>query len=122
MKTLTTLALLCASALSAADLTGNWKGVAEGPQGTIERSFTFKQDGTKLTGETNSEFTGKSTINDGKVEGDAVTFSITADFQGKEVKLSYRGKVSGDEIKLDVEFPGAPADAPRIHYVAKRVK
>jgi hypothetical protein len=122
MKALITLALLCASALTAADLTGNWKGVAEGPQGTIERSFTFKQEGTKLTGETTSEFTGKSTITDGKVEGDDVTFSITADFQGNEMKLNYKGKISGDEIKLDVEFPGAPADAPRIQYVAKRVK
>jgi hypothetical protein len=122
MKALLTFALLCASALTAADLTGNWKGVAEGPQGTIERSFTFKQEGTKLTGETSSEFTGKSTINDGKVEGDNVTFSIVANFQGNETKLNYKGKISGDEIKLDVEFPGAPADAPRIQYVAKRVK
>ena len=122
MKALVTLALLCASALTAADLTGNWKGVAEGPQGTIERSFTFKQEGTKLTGETNSEFTGKSTITDGKVEGDDVTFSITANFQGNEMKLNYKGKVSGDEMKLQVEFPGAPADAPQIQYVVKRVK
>jgi hypothetical protein len=122
MKALLTLALLCASALTAADLTGNWKGVAQGPQGAIERTFTFKQDGTKLTGETNSDFMGKSTINDGKVEGDSVSFSITANFQGEERKLSYSGKLSGEELKLDVAFPGAPADAPRMQYVAKRVK
>src|SRR4029450_7429906 len=116
------LMALFALTASAADISGNWKGTAEGPNGPIERSFTFKQDGTKLTGETNSDFTGKSTINDGKVEGDNVTFSITANFQGEERKLNYKGKISGDEIKLDVEFPGAPADAPRIQYVAKRVK
>ena len=29
-----------------------WKGTAEGPNGPIERTFTFKVDGGKLTGET----------------------------------------------------------------------
>jgi hypothetical protein len=89
---------------SAADISGKWTGTAEGPQGTLQRSFTFQQDGSKLTGETNSEFTGKSVINDGKVEGDAISFSITANIQGNEVKLSYKGKIAGDTIKLTSNF------------------
>ncbi len=106
MRLLLTLMALFALAASAADISGNWKGTAEGPNGAIERSFTFKQDGAKLTGETNSQFTGKSTINDGKVEGDAISFSINANFGGNEMKIGYKGKISGDTIKLTSDFGG----------------
>jgi hypothetical protein len=106
MKKLLTLAAIFAIAASAADISGNWKGTAEGPNGAIERTFVFKQDGTKLTGETTSEFLGKSVINDGKVEGDDISFSITANFNGNETKLAYKGKISGDEIKLTSDFGG----------------
>ena len=92
---------------SAADVSGNWTGTAEGPNGPISRTFTFKQDGAKLTGETNSEYTGKSVINDGKVDGDNISFSITANIQGNEMKLNYKGKVTGNTIKVSSEFGGA---------------
>jgi hypothetical protein len=104
MKLLVILLAVFAITASAADISGNWNGTAEGPQGALQRTFTFHQDGTKLTGETNSQFTGKSVINDGKVEGDAISFSITANIQGNEVKLSYKGKISGDSIKLTSNF------------------
>lgn len=120
MKTLLAAFVLFASALSAADISGAWKGTADTPNGTVERTFTFKQEGTKLTGETNSNFTGKSTITDGKVEGDDVTFTIVAKIQDNEMKLNYKGKIAGDEITFNVEFPGG--DGPQIKYVAKRTK
>jgi hypothetical protein len=106
MKLLLTLMAIFALAASAADISGNWKGTAEGPNGAIERTFTFKQDGTKLTGETVSSFTGKSAITDGKVEGDAISFSITASIQGNEMKIGYKGKITGDTIKLTSDFGG----------------
>jgi hypothetical protein len=64
----------------------------------------FKVDGTKLTGETNSELLGKSTIEEGKIDGDNVSFTITANVQGNELKMNYRGKVTGDTIKLSVDL------------------
>ncbi len=106
MTKILTMAALLVVAASAADISGNWKGTAEGPNGAIERSFVFKQDGTKLTGETTSEYLGKSVINDGKVEGDDISFTITANFNGEERKLAYKGKISGDEIKLSSDFGG----------------
>ena len=106
MKLLLTLMALFALTASAADISGNWKGTAEGPNGAIERTFTFKQDGAKLTGETNSQFTGKSTIADGKVEGDAISFSITANFGGNEMKIGYKVKVARDTIELTSDFGG----------------
>ena len=106
MKWLIILAACFAAVASAADITGNWNGTAENQGQSIQRTFTFKVDGAKLTGETNSEMLGKSTINDGKVEGDTITFSITASLGGNEMKITYKGKVSGDTIKLTSQFPG----------------
>ena len=119
MKWLLILMTMFAVAASAADISGTWKGVAEGPQGKIERTFVFKQDGAKLTGETSSEFTGKSVINNGKVEGDNVSFSITANIQGNEMTLNYKGKLESGDLKLKVET----ADGGfTVDYVAKKVK
>lgn len=91
---------------SAADISGNWKGTAENQGQAIERTFTFKVDGNKLTGETNSEMMGKSTINDGKIDGDDISFTITASMGGNDMKINYKGKITGDTIKLTSEFPG----------------
>ena len=94
--------LLLIAALSviafASDITGNWKATAEGPDGAMERTFIFKVDGNKVTGETTSSLLGKSTITDGKVDGDTVTFTITGNIQGTEMKLNYKGTIKGDEI------------------------
>ncbi len=109
MKLLLALFAALAIAASAADISGKWTGTAEGPQGTLQRTFTFHQEGSKLTGETTSEFTGKSEIQDGKVEGDAISFFINANIQGNDVKLTYKGKIAGDIIKLSSEFGGGQA-------------
>ena len=117
MKTLL-LTLAMAAAAFGADITGTWKGSAETPNGTIERTFVFKQDGEKLTGETSSDFTGTSAITDGKVTGDDVTFTIQVNIQGEQIKLSYKGKVAGSEMKLHVETPDGSFS---VDYVAKKV-
>lgn len=101
-----------------ADISGTWKGTADTGNGTIERTFVFKVEGNKVTGETSSEMMGKSTIVDGKLDGDTITFSINAKFQDNEMKLNYKGKISGDQIKFSVEggFGGQA-----IEYNAKKV-
>jgi len=48
MKYALALALVFASILTAADISGKWKGTAETPAGTVERTFIFKVDGSKL--------------------------------------------------------------------------
>ncbi|MBI5085136.1 MAG: hypothetical protein HZB13_11130 [Acidobacteria bacterium] len=119
MKRLLALIAITAMAALAADITGNWKATAEGPNGAMQRTFVFKQEGTKLTGETVSSMFGKSAINDGKVEGDTVTFSLVIKFQDNEMKVNYKGKVNGDEIKFTVE--GAMG-GQTIEWLAKRDK
>jgi hypothetical protein len=106
MKRLLASLALCVLAASAADISGNWKATAEGPNGTMERTFTFKQDGSKVTGQTVSSLVGESAITDGKVEGETVTFTINVKFQDQEMKLNYTGKISGDTIKFTVDANG----------------
>jgi len=114
------LVLLAAFAvvLSAADISGTWKGSAETQFGKVERTFVFKVDGSKLTGETSSDRFGKSPIEEGKVEGDSLSFTITASYQGNEAKVYYKGKVAGDVIKLTAEIPGF---GQPVEYTVKRV-
>ena len=106
MKRVIILMALFAFSAFAADVSGTWKGTAEMQGNTLERTFVFKVDGAKLTGETTSVAMGKSTITDGKVDGDNLSFSITINFQGNEMKLDYKGKVSGDTLKFDVKGVG----------------
>ncbi|MBL8236285.1 MAG: hypothetical protein JNM66_02625 [Bryobacterales bacterium] len=116
------LLLVVASALAvmAADVAGNWKATAEGPNGTMERTLSLKVDGTKLTGETVSSFAGKSVIENGKVEGESVTFTIMVKFQDNEMKVSYKGKLTGaDTMSLTAEIEGA---GQTIDWKATRVK
>ena len=94
-----------AASLIAADVAGNWKVTAEGPNGAMERTFAFKVDGNKLTGETVSSMFGKSVIQDGNVDGDNLSFTLTLNFQGNEMKVNYKGKVTGDTIQLTAELP-----------------
>ena len=100
------LLLAAVIAAHAADISGTWKATAEGPNGAMERTFTFKQDGEKLTGKTVSSMVGESTITDGKVTGNDVTFTITINFGGDDMKVTYKGKINGNEIKFESDAGG----------------
>ena len=119
MKRMLLTLMACSLAAFAADVSGNWRATADGPNGALERTFALKVDGTKLTGETVSAFTGKSTIEDGKIDGDNVTFTIKAKIQDNDVILSYKGKViSKDEIKFTSQIGDT---GQSIEWLAKRV-
>ena len=45
------LAIASILAAMAADVAGEWKATAEGPNGAMERTLSLKVDGTKLTGD-----------------------------------------------------------------------
>jgi hypothetical protein len=76
---------LCALA---ADITGTWKAEFDTQIGAQKYTFTFKQEGNKLTGKTASEVQGEkhqSELKEGKVEGDSVSFVEPFEFQGNEL-------------------------------------
>ncbi len=110
MKTLMMLFAMFAMTLSAADITGTWNAVGKDTKQTFKRTFVFKQDGTKLTGKTTSKQWGTSKIEDGKIEGDAFSFTITLILDVGDLKVSFTGKVDGDVIKMTAEANGKTLD------------
>jgi hypothetical protein len=61
-----TLVLLPASTL-AADVDGKWTGAINPPMGDVPVSFTFKADGTDLTGSTTGPDGSETKISGGRV-------------------------------------------------------
>jgi hypothetical protein len=112
----------------AADVTGKWTLQAQGADITL----SFKVDGTTLTGTLdNSQMPGPVEIKDGKVNGDDISFNIVRKMGETEMKIAWKGKISGDEIKFKRETQGGmgggggtggPGGAPAEELVAKRAK
>jgi hypothetical protein len=103
---LAVLAGLFVFVASAADIDGKWVAKVSGRNGqTQDNTFTFKTDGDKLTG-TVSGPRGDMEITDGKVAGDEISFTTSANFGGNQVKMLFNGKVSGDEIKFTRKVEG----------------
>jgi hypothetical protein len=96
------LLLLFLVSVWAADLNGKWFAEYQSPNGqTRQSTFTFVVKGDTLTG-TVASTRGESQIENGKVNGDEISFSVTRNLGGNDVKFQYKGKVSGDEIKFNV--------------------
>ena len=102
----TVLLLLAAGVSFAADIAGQWKGEFGGQNGTRQVVFQFKTDGAKLTGTVTGLRDQQLTIQDGKVQGDDVSFYVNSEWQGNPVKLVYKGKVSGNEIRFTMSSEG----------------
>jgi hypothetical protein len=84
----------------AADVTGKWKSHGdEGPQ----FGFTLKQEGQRVTGTMLGSEGKEFPISDGKLDGDAISFSVASEWQGQPVKLLVKGKVSKDEMQLRID-------------------
>ena len=99
------VALFAVLAANAEGISGKWKSSFEGPQGSMELTFTFKVDGEKLTGSISSEM-GDIEITNGKVNGNEFTYQIDA--MGNV--MTQKGKLDGEVIKITMEMPeGAPA-------------
>jgi hypothetical protein len=98
--------LALAASAWAADLAGKWIAQAQGTEITIN----FKVEGTALTGTLdNPQAGGPVEIKDGKIDGDNVSFMIVRKMGEMEMKISWKGKVAGDEIKFKREVAGGGA-------------
>lgn len=98
-------AAICIAALSstllAAGVAGKWSAQVPGRDGqTREQVFTFVVDGANLSGTISGMPGGDAKIEDGKVEGDNLSFKVTRDMGGNSVTWTYTGSVMGDEMKL----------------------
>jgi hypothetical protein len=99
--------LLLAGFAFAADIDGKWAGEIVGQN--MQIAFTFKADGTTLTGV--HVVNGQETpIKDGKIEGNNLSFNVTLDLGGQETKIPHKGVLSGDQIKMTYEMMGQPGE------------
>jgi opacity protein-like surface antigen len=90
-----------ATAALAADVTGTWTASFDTQVGVQKYTYTFKVDGNKLTGKAKSELANAETeIAEGTVNGDDITFVENLNFQDMPLRIVYKGKIAGDELKL----------------------
>lgn len=105
--------LLLTGVAFAADIDGKWAGEIVGQN--MEIAFTFKAEGTKLTGVHIVNGT-ETPIEEGKIDGNNISFTVTLNM-GEEMKIPHKGTISGDEIKMTYEMMGQPGE-----ILVKRVK
>ena len=74
-------------------------------------------DRGQITGTVSSP-RGEQQISEGKIDGDAISFTVVVEFNGNQMKFLYKGKVAGDEIKFTREREGGQEGARE--FTAKR--
>jgi hypothetical protein len=120
------IVLLALASAMAADVTGKWTATIPGGQGDSTVTLVFKADGNNLTGTlNNTQMPGEVAISEGKISGDNISFSLMRKIGETEMKIVWKGKIAGNEIKFTRETqggaaggPGGGAPAPEI--IAKR--
>jgi hypothetical protein len=119
-----------------ADPTGTWAWTMQGRGGQgggggggepREITLKIKKEGDKYVGTMTSPGRGGQTaetkIDNIKVDGDNVNFSVTREFQGNSFTSKYSGKVSGDTLTGKIESPGRDGGEARSRdWTAKRKK
>ena len=101
-----------------ADITGAWTATFDTQVGQQSYTYEFNQKGSELTGSMKSG-NGESKVENGKVEGDTVTFVENMNYQGMALKIDYTGKiVSSDEISFTRNVGGFGTE----QLTAKKVK
>jgi len=87
---------------SAPNISGNWAFEVQTDQGSGSPSFTFKQEGEKLTGTYKGAF-GEGPV-DGTVKGNAINFNVKVNAQGQDVVITYTGTIESGGMKGSVKL------------------
>jgi hypothetical protein len=124
MKRISFLAALILAPLAVfADASGTWTATFETQVGEQKYTFMFEVEGMTLTGTAKSSVAGAENpevqLQQGKVEGDTITFVENLSCQGQTLAITYTGMMtSDDEIKFSREIAGVATE----ELVATRVK
>lgn len=122
------LMALCLGAVAlAAGIDGKW--VAEqkmqgrgGQERTVINTFDLKSSGGTLTGSMSVDFgmgePRTSKIEDGKIDGNSVSFTTTMETPRGSMKSTWSGTLDGDSLKLTSKMEGS--DRPPREVTAKR--
>jgi hypothetical protein len=100
-----TAVLVAAFSLSirAADVTGKWKSEFDSQIGHLKYTYDLKADGEKITGKAFRDQDGQKAeteLTEGKISGEEISFVEPLKFQDNTLRIEYKGKVNGNEMKL----------------------
>ena len=90
--------------LVAADVSGKWNFTVELDAGSGNPTFTFRQDGEKLTGRYQGQL-GEAEVT-GSLRGDDIEFRFNLKGDLGELTATFTGKVSGDTMKGKTAYTG----------------
>jgi hypothetical protein len=91
---LAALVLIAPLVASAPDISGSWTTTIDTMMGPIAYTYDFKVDGTKLTGTATTDKT-PVTIEQGRVEGEALSFLENRDIEGLgRTHIAYTCKIT----------------------------
>jgi hypothetical protein len=111
IRTIAFALLLVAAPAFAAEVDGKWTGSLDTPGGPAQINYTFKANGTALTGSTTTPDGAAVPIKDGKIDGKKLSFKLTLDFGAGPTTFDITGEVSSPtQLKLHWEFMGMPTD------------
>ncbi|MES1189828.1 MAG: hypothetical protein ABUS47_01990 [Steroidobacter sp.] len=100
------------------DISGTFTSSFDTAVGKQNYTYTFEVKDTQLTGKAKSA-NGDVTIEDGKVDGNKITFIENLPYQGQTLRIAYDGTiVSADEIDFKRDVNGYVTE----EFVAKRSK
>ncbi len=104
MKRIVGITLMIAALALGADVAGKWTGQMPMRGETVNSTFTFRNDGGKVTGVMTGP-QGEVDLQDVKVDGDQISFTST----GGNAKVLFKGTITGDEIKMSRTREGGQA-------------
>ena len=138
----TILLVVAAVALAADAVSGKWiyEQAGRGGGNPTPVTLELKAEGANLTGTILQPFGGgrgmgggggapgggappaptPNPISNGKVDGNNVSFDVVRDFGGNSMKTSYKGVVSGSEMKLSVSRQGMDGTPTTTEVTAKK--
>ena len=105
------------AAAYAAGAAGKWTAAIDTPIGVQNYTYDFTVDGEKLTGTAKSQFS-ESQIAEGSVKGDEISFAENLKYEDQTLRVVYKGKISGDDIKFNRRVGEFASE----DFVAKRAK
>lgn len=104
----------------AADVSGTWTAEFDTVRGLQKYRFELKQDDEELEAKAVAELDGETRevdLQEAKIDGDVVSFVEVISFQGNELRITYRGEISDDQIK----FVRQVGEFSTLEAVAQRV-
>ena len=95
---LCSLLVLVSTVARAGGVEGSWVSDPSGKIGPL--TFVFKVSGGVLTGTATAGNLGPANLDNGKADGDRLSFEVTRQVMGIKVTTKYAGGLAGDVIKL----------------------